>query len=100
MAMTMRGRWDEASRWWYGTWVFLPLLWLIPSMLTENWPPAFTLFVGDLLACALGTVAAIRTARRSRQAILRVAAATLGTIYFLYLAITIASDVARLVQAR
>jgi len=96
----MRRRWDEARRWWYGAWVFLPLLWLVPGVLAETWPPDFTLFVGNLLACALGTVAAIRTACHSRHALLRVAAATLGTLYFLHLGITVASDVAHLVQGQ
>jgi len=85
---------------WYGAWVFLPLLWLIPSNMATYWPPVYAMFVLDVCFCAVGVVAAVRTARTSQFAGLRITAALLGAIYFLYIAIAGVYDFTALVKAQ
>lgn len=89
---------QKRRAWWYACWVFLPLLWLIPSMSVEYWPPVYAMFVLDVCACSVGVVAAVRTVRTSRSAGLRVMAALLGSLYFLYIALAGVFDFAALVK--
>ena len=84
--MSSDNRSEKWRRWWYGAWVLIPLLWLGPSLMTVYWPPQLTMFLGDMLFCALGSIAAWRTVTRGRSSALRVATGLLGSLYFLYLA--------------
>jgi hypothetical protein len=97
-AMTELSASQKRKAWWYACWVFLPLLWLIPSMSVEYWPPVYAMFVLDVCACSVGVVAAFRTLRTSHSAGLRAMSTLLGSLYFLYIAVAGVFDLATLVK--
>ena len=66
--------------------------------MVEYWPPVYAVFVFDIVFCSLGVVAALRTAKTSHVPGMRVAAAFLGVLYFLYLAVAGASNVLTFVK--
>jgi len=69
-------------------------------MSVERWPPVYSTIFFNICACSVGVVAAARAVRTSRSAGLRIAAAILGALYLLYLAIGGALDLVTLAKMR